>query len=71
MEPFLMKKAVNSQLHETVADEESSEQCSVKRHRFEILNDISDLVLGCFYNLVIKPLDKLQLDPLIIAPFPV
>jgi hypothetical protein len=48
MEPLLMKKAVNSQLHETVADEESSEQCSVNRHRFSILNDISDLVLGFF-----------------------
>jgi len=59
MEPLLMKKAVNNQLHETVANEESNEQCSVKRHRFAILNDISDLVLGCFYNLIIKPPDKL------------
>jgi len=30
-------------------------QCSVKRHRFATLNDISDLVLGCFCNFVIKP----------------
>jgi len=54
-----MNKAVNSQLHKIVADEESSDQCSVKWHRFAILKDISDLVLGCFYNLVIKSPDKL------------
>jgi len=30
-------------------------KASVKRHRFPFLNDISDLVLGCFHNLVIKP----------------
>jgi len=59
MEPLLMNKAVNSQLHKIVADEESSDQCSVKWHRFAILKDISDLVLGCFYNLVIKSPDKL------------
>jgi hypothetical protein len=49
----------HSQLHGTVTDEEGSEQHAVKRHRFPISNDISDLVLGCFYNLVIKPPDKL------------
>jgi hypothetical protein len=54
-----MKKAVNNQLHETVADEESNDQCSVKWHCFAILKDISDLVLRCFYNLVIKSPDKL------------
>jgi hypothetical protein len=32
---------------------------SRQRHRFATLNDIYDLVLGCFYNIVIKPPDKL------------
>jgi len=36
-----------------------SEQCSVKRHRFATLNDISDLVLGCFCKFIIKPPKKL------------
>jgi len=36
-----------------------SEQCSVKRHRFATLNDISDLVLGCFCKFIIKPPEKL------------
>jgi hypothetical protein len=57
----------HSQLHGTVTNEERAscmeplvvKKASVKRHRFPFLNDISDLVLGCFYNLVIKPPDKL------------
>jgi hypothetical protein len=37
---------------------EDSEQCAVilnETASFQFQNDISDLVLGCFYNFVIKP----------------
>ena len=40
---------------ETVANEEGNEQLSRKRHRFNIQNEHSDLVIGCFCNFIIKP----------------
>ena len=44
-QPFVFKKTMTSvQVNDTVLAN---------------LNDISDLLLGCFYNLVIKPPDKL------------
>jgi hypothetical protein len=40
--------------------EEDTEECfKATAPFFAILNDIYDLVLGCFYNFVIKPPDKL------------
>jgi hypothetical protein len=64
--PLIEEKQINAfaattslgQLHVT-SSKEDSEQCSVKRHRFATFNDISDLVLGCFCNFVIKPPEKL------------